>query len=64
MHSLRHLSISMMIRHGVNAEIEADRVGHRDGAYTYRQYTHVFHESRREAAVPMAVLLKGNGPLN
>ncbi len=64
MHSLRHLSISMMIRHGVNAEIVADRVGHRDGAYTYRQYTHVFHESRREAAVPMTDLLKGSGPLN
>ena len=62
MHSLRHLSISMLIRHGVNAEIVAKRVGHRDGAYTYQKYTHVFDESMKEAAIPLDKLLSDRGP--
>jgi integrase len=63
-HSLRHLSISMLIRHGVNAEIVAKRVGHRDGAYTYQKYTHVFDESMKEAAIPLNELMDGRKPLN
>lgn len=63
-HDLRHLSISLLIEHGVNPEVVADRVGHKDGAYTLARYTHVFEVSRRGATVGLADLLKPRGPLN
>lgn len=57
LHDARHLHVSLLVRHGLDARTIADRVGHTNPAFTLRQYTHLFEEQRLAAAVPLAELL-------
>ncbi|MDT3681202.1 MAG: site-specific integrase [Truepera sp.] len=57
LHDARHLHVSLLVRHGLDASTIADRVGHTNPAFTLRQYTHLFEEQRLAAAVPLAKLL-------
>ncbi len=57
LHDARHLHVSLLVRHGLDASTIADRVGHTNAAFTLRQYTHLFEEQRLAAAVPLETLL-------
>lgn len=57
LHDARHLHVSLLVRHGLDASTIADRVGHTNPAFTLRQYTHLFEEQRLAAAVPLDELL-------
>lgn len=57
LHDARHLHVSLLVRHGLDARTIADRVGHTNPAFTLRQYTHLFEEQRLAAAVPLDELL-------
>lgn len=58
LHDARHLHVSLLVRHGLDARTIADRVGHTSPAFTLRQYAHLFEEQRQAAAVPLSDLLK------
>ena len=57
LHDARHLHVSLLIKHGLDASTVADRVGHTNPAFTLRQYTHLFEEQRLAAAVELDELL-------
>ena len=54
LHDARHLHVSLLIKHGLDAKTIADRVGHTNPGITLRTYTHLFDEQRQAAAVPSA----------
>ena len=56
-HDLRHTAASLLIRHGVSAQVVGDRLGHADPGITLRVYAHLYEEQRREAAVSLASML-------
>jgi integrase len=58
LHDARHLHVSLLVKHGLDAKTIADRVGHTNPAFTLRQYTHIFDAQRRAAAVPLSELLQ------
>ena len=58
LHDARHLHVSLLINHGLDPNTIADRVGHTDSTFTYKQYGHLFEAQRKAAAVPLAELLK------
>lgn len=57
-HDLRHLHVSLLVRHGFDPQTIADRVGHADAAFTLRRYSHMFEEQRARAAVGLDLLLR------
>ena len=57
LHDLRHLHVSMLIRHGTDPRAVADRLGHSDPAFTLRRYSHMFEEQREASAVNLRELL-------
>lgn len=57
LHDARHLHVSLLIKHGLDAKTIADRVGHTNPGITLRTYTHLFDEQRQAAAVPLNDLL-------
>lgn len=61
LHDLRHTAASLLVRHGVPPRLVADRLGHRDVAFTLSLYTHVYDDQRVQAALPLNRLL-GGGP--
>jgi integrase len=58
LHDLRHMHVSLLIKNGVDPRTVADRVGHADPSFTLDQYSHVFNEQRRAAALSLNDLLK------
>lgn len=57
LHDARHMHMSMLIGHGVDVRTIADRAGHADPVLTLRQYSHALEARRRQAAIPLGVLL-------
>ena len=57
LHDARHLHVSLLVKHGIDARTIADRIGHTNAAFTLKQYAHVFDEQRAAAAVPLDDLL-------
>ena len=57
LHDARHLHVSLLVKHGIDARTIADRIGHTNASFTLRQYAHVFDEQRAAAAVPLDELL-------
>jgi integrase len=57
-HDLRHTYASMAIRAGMDVRLLADRLGHRDPAFTLRQYVHVFEKYRQSGALSLDSLLQ------
>lgn len=57
-HDLRHTYASLAIRAGMDVRLLADRLGHRDPAFTLRTYTHVFDRYRHSGALPLETLLR------
>ncbi len=57
LHGMRHTHASILIQRGVKPTVVADRLGHKDIAFTLKTYAHLFDEQRREAAMPMADFL-------
>lgn len=58
LHDTRHLHVSLLVKHGVDARTIADRIGHTNAAFTLKQYAHAFEEQRQAAAIPLDYLLK------
>ena len=56
-HGMRHTHASILIQRDVKPTVVADRLGHKDIAFTLKTYAHLFDEQRREAAMPMADFL-------
>lgn len=57
-HDLRHTHVSLLISRGVDPKTVAERVGHRDAAFTLRQYSHAFEEQRKKAGIGIEELLR------
>lgn len=57
LHDTRHLHVSLLVKHGVDARTIADRIGHTNAAFTLKQYSHAFEEQRQAAAIPLETLL-------
>ena len=57
LHGMRHIHASILIQRGVKPTVVADRLGHKDIAFTLKTYAHLFDEQRREAGMPMADFL-------
>jgi integrase len=57
-HDLRHTYASLAIRAGMDIRLLADRLGHRDPAFTLRVYAHIFDRYRKSGAIEMMDLLK------
>lgn len=56
-HDLRHTYASLAIRAGMDVRLLADRLGHRDPAFTLRTYAHVFDHHRHGGAFSLDTLL-------
>jgi integrase len=56
-HDIRHTYASLAIRAGMDIRLLADRLGHRDPAFTLRVYAHVFEQYRQSGAMPLEKLL-------
>ncbi len=54
---LHDLHVSLLVKDGLDPRTIADRIGHRDPAFTLRQYSHAFEEQRQAAAVGLMDLL-------
>ncbi len=64
LHDLRHLHVSLLVKQGVDIKTISDRVGHKDTAFTLRQYSHMFEEQRDTGALELSILLGSSTPLN
>jgi integrase len=56
-HDCRHMHVSLLNKAGVDARTIADRLGHKDPAFTLQRYAHVFEDQRKAAAIPLLRLL-------
>ncbi len=61
-HDLRHTSASLLFLNGISAKLVSDRLGHSNVGFTLQTYTHLYQEQRREAALPLNVLLGSAAP--
>lgn len=57
LHDLRHLHASIAIKHGTDAKVLADRLGHARASFTLDRYTHLFEEQRAASAVSLLAFL-------
>ena len=57
-HGLRHTSISLQIRSGIQAQIISKRAGHSSVTVTHNIYSHFFDSEMKEVADKMNIFLK------
>ena len=56
-HDLRHTHATLSLQAGIPLKVISERLGHRDPAFTLRQYTHAVPGMQAEAASRFASLI-------
>ncbi|MFL6127697.1 MAG: tyrosine-type recombinase/integrase, partial [Mycobacteriales bacterium] len=63
-HDVRHSYATAALAAGVNPKIVSERLGHASVAFTLTQYSHVLPGVDQQAALTMADLMLGRGPVS
>ena len=58
LHGLRHTHATLLMKHGVNPKVVAERLGHADITLTLSIYSHVLPQMQQEAANTFADAVK------
>ena len=61
---MRHSYATAALAAGVNPKIVSERLGHASVAFTLTQYSHVLPGVDQQAALTMADLMLGRGPVS
>jgi len=62
LHGLRHTHATLLMKHGVNPKVVAERLGHADITLTLSTYSHVLPQMQQQAADVFAEVIRREGP--
>jgi len=62
LHGLRHTHATLLMKHGVNPKVVAERLGHADITLTLSTYSHVLPQMQQQAADMFAAAIRREGP--
>ncbi len=62
LHGLRHTHATLLMKHGVNPKVVAERVGHAGITLTLSTYSHVLPQMQQQAADVFAAAIRREEP--
>jgi len=62
LHGLRHTHATLLMKHGVNPKVVAERLGHADITLTLSTYSHVLPQMQQQATDVFAEAIRREGP--